>query len=83
MMTTAEATNLLAACKPLCQKFLTVNTNWEQNLNIELDKEDLPKLWGFYKVSKAGLVRNEQIRMAAGLNRSDLYVLNFILACQR
>jgi hypothetical protein len=83
MMTTTEATSLLAACKPICQKFLTLNTNWEQNWAFELEKEDLPPLWGFYKVTKAGLGHDEQVRKAAGLNRSDIYLLNFILACQR
>jgi hypothetical protein len=48
----------------------------------ELDKEDLPPLWGFYKVSKAGLAYNDQVRKAAGLERKDISILNYLLACQ-
>lgn len=77
-MSIVEATSLLAACKPLCSKLAgsVMEVKWE------LDKEDLPPLWGFYKVSKAGLAYNDQVRKAAGLERKDISILNYLLACQ-
>lgn len=49
----------------------------------ELEKEDLTPLWGYYKVVKAGYAHNDQVRNAAGLERKDIGILNFVLACQR
>ncbi|MEI6045623.1 MAG: hypothetical protein WCS37_14835 [Chloroflexota bacterium] len=77
-----EAASLLAACKPLCEKLVASGANCEQSFNYELEKEDLTQLWGFYKVTKAGFGYNDQVRRAAGLERSDLNLLNFVLACQ-
>lgn len=81
-MNTVEATSLLAACKPLCNK-LAVGNGSAVDVKWELEKEDLSSLWGYYKVVKAGYTSNEQVRNAAGLERKDIGLLNFVLACQR
>ncbi len=81
-MSTTEAATLLAECKPLCDKLNALGLGSEVDVNCELDKEDMPLLWNFYKVSKAGFGYSDTVRQAAGLKRGDLSLLNYMLACQ-